>query len=133
MGVIDNSKQREKKKTYKLATASLITPVLMWDIGWLFAGIFILIPSVGDWLSTKVILGFLWFFLSAILILLSSPIGIILGILSLTIIKNSGGKLGGKRIAIEAIILSVVLFVLSALLGKVFLMLTLYWKELGVR
>ncbi len=68
MSAMGNNKQRQKKKTYRLAMASLITPVLMWDIGWLFAGIPILIPSIANWLFTKFILALLWLCLSALLI-----------------------------------------------------------------
>ena len=133
MSNTDNNIQSKKGETSRLAVASFITPVLMWDIGWLLAAIPLLIPSFFNWLSNEVILFFSWLFLSALLILLSSPIGIILAAFSLIFIRKSGGKLEGKRYAIKAIILSVILFILSILLGRVFIMIPIYWKELGVQ
>lgn len=132
MGENSNDKQEPKKKCCGLAIASLITPVLMWDFGWLFAVIVLLI-AFSDWpVNGIILLSFLLlFFSSALLIISSSPVGIILAVLSLISIKKSGGKLGGKRFAIEAIILSMVLVVLSFLLGAVLSLLALYCKELG--
>jgi len=133
MSNTDNNIQSKKGETSRLALASFVIPALMWDIGWLLAAIPLLIPSFFNWLSTEVILFFSWLFLSALLILLSSPIGIILAAFSLIFIRKSGGKLEGKRYAIKAIILSVILFILSILLGRVFIMIPIYWKELGVQ
>lgn len=132
MSEADNNMQSKEKKNSRLAVASFITPVLMWDIGWLFAGVPLLIPSLFNWLPTEFILFCSWVFLCTFLIFLSSPMGMILAVLSLMSIRKSSGKLEGKHYAIKAVILSVVLFILSVLLGRVFLMIMLYWKELGV-
>ena len=124
MSEIDNKIQDQKPKMSKLAIASLVVPVILWCSGWFLAAIGAILPKIFSYKFLLQIFDtflFWFFFLLTQLILLSSPIGIALAISSLIFIGKSKGKIGGKRFAIEGILISVILFILNWLLWKIYL------------
>lgn len=116
MSETNNNTQKQKPKTSRLAVASLIVPVSLWGSGWFLVAIPVLIPCV----NTVDIFHLLRVYLSLPMVLSSSPVGIALAISSLILIGKSGGKMGGRRLAIEGIVVSVILFISNFLLASVF-------------
>lgn len=101
-------------KMSKLAIASLLTPVVVWGSGFCLLKLCgtLANPIPTGWRSDITDLG-IW------LILLSLPTGLGIGIIALVCIKNSHGMLKGTRLAIEGIILSVVLAIITFLVGLI--------------
>ena len=103
-----------KPKTSKLAITSLLTPVILWGIGFcliILCGTLVN-PIPSGWRSVITDLG-IW------LIIASLPSGLVLGIIALVHIKNKQGLLKGKRLAIEGIIISVALVCITFLIGLI--------------
>ena len=103
-----------ESKTSKLAITSLLTPVILWGIGFcliILCGTLVN-PIPAGWRSDITDLG-IW------LILASMPSGLGLGIMALLHIKNKQGMLKGKRLAIEGIIIPFALGIITFLIGLI--------------
>ena len=103
-----------ESKTSKLAITSLVTPVILWGIGFCLIKLCgtLVNPIPSGWRSDITDLG-IW------LILASLPSGLGLGIMALLHIKNKQGMLKGKRLAIEGIIITFALAVITFLIGLI--------------
>jgi len=101
-------------KTSKLAIASLVTPVILWGSGFCLIKLrgTLVNPIPSGWRSDITGLG-IW------LIIASLPSGLGLGIMALVHIKYKQGMLKGKRLAIEGIIISVTLVIITFLIGLI--------------
>ncbi len=97
MSETEGKAQEQKPKTSKLAIASILIPTIM-TIGGLCFWTGGPAEPKGFWLTLIVS--------STFAVLGSWPIGLILGIVSLVVIKKSGGLLKGRGFAIVGIVLS---------------------------
>jgi len=98
-------KQIHKSRTSRLAVSALVIPVVLWGSGICILGAFRSFSrdTVPKGLNLVIERS------ATTLVLFSGVVGIVLGALAVALINESKGMLKGKRFAIEAIIVSVVL------------------------
>ena len=114
MSETDEKAQGQKSKTSKLAIASLVTPVVLWGSAFSLCKLCetLIDPIPSGWRSYVWDLG-VW------LLVASVPVGFGLGIAALEWIRNSNGMLKGRRFAIEGIIVSVALGIVTFLFALI--------------
>jgi len=120
MSETETEEQGQKPITSKLAIAALVTPVVLWGGGhciFLFSVPGTIVDPIPQaWQSgwRSAILD-----ISADLVVTSPLVGVVLSIAALIHIKHSKGRLRGKRFAIEGIIVSVVIVILTCMIGVI--------------
>ena len=101
----EKTKPAVKPKTCNMARAALLVPLTLWILGF-----FLLCqPIFEDFFYLYFIaklLG-LWF------ILVMAPVGVTLSLIALSILKKNKGRLKGRRLAIEAIVVVTFLSIFS--------------------